>query len=74
MMQLITKSDITKNELYFRNQRLFSIFLMIDFAHSIFDFRANLCAKATRPHKNRVCCDEARHGKAFEGLLNRYFK
>ena len=21
-----------------------------------------------------IYCDEARHGKAFEGLLNRYFK
>lgn len=23
---------------------------------------------------HEMACDEARHGKAFEGLLNRYFK
>ena len=44
------------------------------FPHSIFDFCTNLCAKHENPHKQRFCCDEARHGKAFEGLLGRYFK
>ena len=40
----------------------------------VFNVCANLCAKVKKPHKNGVYCGEARHGKAFEGLLGRYFK
>ena len=41
--------------------------------HNFFIFCTNSCAKPEKAHKYNVYCGEARHGKAFEGLLKRYF-
>ena len=69
---IIILASISKKLAFFsRYQKVLKVapfFLLLNIFVQIF------VQNLEKPHKYRVCCDEARHGVALKGLLERYFK
>ena len=74
MFHIVPVYQVQRHFFFALNRKVFRSSWFAIFSHILLNSCANLCAKAEKAHKYNVYCGEARHGKAFEGLLNRYFK